>query len=137
MRHTRRARKFLALGLLAGLLPLVFASPVAAVCPAPVAAMPTGCCPPAPPPACPACPSESRPSCPTPQPARARTCCSPAALPPGETEPETRTARARATTISTSETAPSTPGRSAALARRLVVQSSSPPPRLLTCTLRN
>jgi hypothetical protein len=131
---------FLALGLLAGLLPLVAASPVKALCPAPVAAMPTGCCPkaaPVAPPACPSCPSESRPSCPAPQPSRARTCCSPAALPPGESEPEARIVRAGVRTTSTTDAAPSTPERSATLARRLAVQGSSPPPRLLTCTLRN
>ena len=136
-RHAVSARLFVALALVAGMLPVGAARTVETVCPTPVAAMPTGCCGESAPPRCPSCPSESRPSCPTSQPSRARTCCSLAALPPGETVPETRQAREGDSATASSETAPTAPARSANAARRAAVTAASPPPRLLACTFRN
>lgn len=136
-RHARPNRAVLALGLLAALLQAGVSAPVEAICPAPVAAVPSGCCPETAPPRCPSCPSESRPSCPAPQPARTRSCCSPAALPPGETVPEPREARAGDSTRSAPETTAAVPEQSANRARRAAVTAASPPPRLLSCTFRN
>ncbi|HYN42059.1 MAG TPA: hypothetical protein VE129_09800, partial [Thermoanaerobaculia bacterium] len=88
LRHAVSARLFVALALVAGMLPVGAARTVEAICPAPAAAMPAGCCGDNAPPRCPSCPSESRPSCPSPSPSGARSCFSPSALPPGETVQE-------------------------------------------------
>lgn len=136
LRHAVSARFLVALALVAGMLPVSAARTVEAICPAPAAAIPAGCCPEAPP-ACPSCPSESRSSCPAPSPAGARTCFSPAALPPGEAVQEARDARTGESASPSSETAASAPARFATAARRAAVIGSSPPPRLLACTFRN
>lgn len=119
------------------MLPLGAARTVEAICPAPAAAMPAGCCGENAPPRCPACPAESRSSCPAPSPSGARTCFSPAALPPGETVQETRNGRTAESASLSSETARSAPARSATAARRAAVTGASPPARLLACTFRN
>lgn len=135
-RHRRRLRAFLALGLMAGLLPLVVTSPAEAICLAPEAAMPESCCPESAPPACPACPAEGRSSCPT-QPARARTSCSLAVLPPGGAQDEVREGRIGEPDSPGARNASPSAARSRAKVRRDVVLGASPPVRLLACTFRN
>ena len=135
-RHAVSARLFVAIALVAGMLPVGAARTVEAICPAPAATMPAGCCGESAPPRCPSCPAESRSSCPTPSPSGARTCFSPAALPPGETVQETRDARSDESASRSSEAGASGPARSATAARRAAVIGTSPPPRLLACTFR-
>ncbi|MFN7988578.1 MAG: hypothetical protein U0529_13965 [Thermoanaerobaculia bacterium] len=135
MRHLRRLRASLVLGLLAALGHATVAPPVEALCPTPAAAMPERCCGDEAPPRCPSCPSESRSSCPAPS--RGRTLVSPEALPPGDSAPVSPDARAGATTTAAAETAPAAPARSSAAARRAAVTGASPPVRLLACTFRN
>gem|GEM_PF-3048552 len=135
LRHAFQMRSLLALALVTGLLPLVATSPVEAICATP-AAMPAGCCPQSAPPACPACPREGRSPAPA-APSRTATCCSLAALPPGEVTPETRESRSGASTTSVPETVQPGPARSASAARLTAVREASPPSRLLACTFRN
>ncbi len=136
MRHRLLVRPLVALALATGLLPLAASPPVEAICPAPMAATPAGCCPETTPTSCPSCPREGRPSGPT-APARAATCCSLAALPPGESAQETRGPRSDGPTTSAPEAAAAAPSRSASVNRRMAVKGSSPPVQLLACTFRN
>ena len=129
-------RSLLALVLVTGLLPLVATSPVEAICAAPATAMPAGCCPQSAPPACPACPREGRSPAPA-APSRPATCCSLAALPPGEVTPESRDSRSGESTTSAPETVQPGPARAVSAVRLTAISEASPPLRLLACTFRN